>query len=195
MGIMDKRRQERCELTKEEREFIEKLYRTNQESLFNYAIGRLEKSNAEEAVQNVFLDLCRKDKKDDDGKYKIEKVMQYDDPVKWLYKSLKLSISQIIRKKQQLAQLMVYLPQQADIEFGVEMGMEDFVDNKPMDEDVDFLYSDLAVHKEFQLIKEFTVEDKSLKDLADKYGVSIRVIEQRLYRARIKIRKLFGNKK
>ena len=29
MGIMDKRRQERCELTKEEREFIEKLYRTN----------------------------------------------------------------------------------------------------------------------------------------------------------------------
>ena len=46
MGIMDKRRQERCELTKEEREFIEKLYRTNQESLFNYAIGRLEKSNA-----------------------------------------------------------------------------------------------------------------------------------------------------
>ena len=71
MGIMDKRRQERCELTKEEREFIEKLYRTNQESLFNYAIGRLEKSNAEEAVQNVFLDLCRKDKKDDDGKYKI----------------------------------------------------------------------------------------------------------------------------
>ena len=195
MGIMDKRRQERCELTKEERVFIEKLYRTNQESLFNYAIGRLEKSNAEEAVQNVFLDLCRKDKKDDDGKYKIEKVMQYDDPVKWLYKSLKLSISQIIRKKQQLAQLMVYLPQQADIEFGVEMGMEDFVDNKPMDEDVDFLYSDLAVHKEFQLIKEFTVEDKSLKDLADKYGVSIRVIEQRLYRARIKIRKLFGNKK
>lgn len=192
---MDKRRQERCELTKEEREFIEKLYRTNQESLFNYAIGRLEKSNAEEAVQNVFLDLCRKDKKDDDGKYKIEKVMQYDDPVKCLYKSLKLSISQIIRKKQQLAQLMVYLPQQADIEFGVEMGMEDFVDNKPMDEDVDFLYSDLAVHKEFQLIKEFTVEDKSLKDLADKYGVSIRVIEQRLYRARIKIRKLFGNKK
>ena len=195
MGIMDKRRQERCELTKEEREFIEKLYRTNQESLFNYAIGRLEKSNAEEAVQNVFLDLCRKDKKDDDGKYKIEKVMQYDDPVKLLDKSLKLSISQIIRKKQQLAQLMVYLPQQADIEFGVEMGMEDFVDNKPMDEDVDFLYSDLAVHKEFQLIKEFTVEDKSLKDLADKYGVSIRVIEQRLYRARIKIRKLFGNKK
>ena len=108
---------------------------------------------------------------------------------------IRLSISQIIRKKQQLAQLMVYLPQQADIEFGVEMGMEDFVDNKPMDEDVDFLYSDLAVHKEFQLIKEFTVEDKSLKDLADKYGVSIRVIEQRLYRARIKIRKLFGNKK
>ena len=63
MGIMDKRRQERCELTKEEREFIEKLYRTNQESLFNYAIGRLEKSNAEYALQKVFLINFRKNKK------------------------------------------------------------------------------------------------------------------------------------
>lgn len=192
---MDKLQQGRCELTKEEREFIENLYRINQKALLNYATMFLEENNAEEAVQNVFLDLCRKDKKDGAGKYKIEKVMEYKEPVKWLYKSLRFSISQIIRKKQRLAQLMVYIPQQADMEFGIEMGIEDFTDERPVDEDVDFLYSDLAVHKEFQLIKEFTVEDKSLKDIADKYGVSIRTVEQRLYRARVKLRKLFKNKK
>ena len=73
--------------------------------------------------------------------------------------------------------------------------MEDFPDERPIDEDVDFLYSDLANDKEFKLIKEFSVDDKSLKTMADKYGVSIRAVEQRLYRARKKLQKTFSNKK
>ena len=142
-----------------------------------------------------FWILCRKDKKDANGEYKIEKIMKYDDPVGWLYKTLRFSIQKIIRKKQQYTQLMVYMPPQADTEFGIEIGMEDFPDERPIDEDVDFLYSDLANDKEFKLIKEFSVDDKSLKTMADKYGVNIRAVEQRLYRARKKLRKLFNDKK
>ena len=121
--------------------------------------------------------------------------MKYKDPMKWLYKTLRFSIQKIIRQKQQYTKLMVYMPPQANTEFGIEIGMEDFPDERPVDEDVNFLYSDLANDKEFKLIKEFSVDDKSLKTMADKYGVSIRAVEQRLYRARKKLQKIFNNKK
>ena len=192
---MDKLQSERCKLTEDELKFIADLYEKHSKALLKYAIRILDEQNAEEAVQNVFWILCKKDKKDDDGEYKIEKVMKYDDPVGWLYKTLRFSIQKIIRKKQQYTQLMVYMPPQADTEFGIEIGMEDFPDERPIDEDVDFLYSDLANDKEFKLIKEFSVDDKSLKTMADKYGVSIRAVEQRLCRARKKLQKTFNNKK
>lgn len=192
---MDKLQSGRCELTEDELKFIADLYEKHSKALLKYATIILDKQNGEEAVQNVFWILCRKDKKDANGEYKIEKIMKYDDPVGWLYKTLRFSIQKIIRKKQQYTQLMVYTPPQADTEFGIEIGMEDFPDERPIDEDVDFLYSDLANDKEFKLIKEFSVDDKSLKTMADKYGVSIRAVEQRLYRARKKLRKLFNDKK
>lgn len=192
---MDKLQSGRCKLTDDELRFIADLYEKHSKALLGYAIRILDEQNAEEAVQNVFWILCRKDKKDDDGEYRIEKVMKYKDPVGWLYKTLRFSILKIIRKKQKYAQLMIHTPPQADTEFGIEIGMEDFPDERPIDENVDFLYSDLATNKDFKLIKEFSVDDKSLKNIADKYGVSIRAVEQRLYRARKKLRKLFNNKK
>ena len=192
---MDKLQSGRCELTEDELKFIADLYEKHSKALLKYATIILDKQNGEEAVQNVFWILCRKDKKDANGEYKIEKIMKYDDPVGWLYKTLRFSIQKIIRKKQQYTQLMVYMPPQADTEFGIEIGMEDFPDERPIDEDVDFLYSDLANDKEFKLIKEFSVDDKSLKTMADKYGVSIRAVEQRLYRAKKKLQKIFNNKK
>lgn len=192
---MDKLQSGRCELTEDELKFIADLYEKHSKALLKYATIILDKQNGEEAVQNVFWILCRKDKKDANGEYKIEKIMKYDDPVGWLYKTLRFSIQKIIRKKQQYTQLMVYMPPQADTEFGIEIGMEDFPDERPIDEDIDFLYSDLADNKEFKLIKEFSVDDKSLKTMADKYGVSIRAVEQRLYRARKKLQKTFNNKK
>ena len=192
---MDKLQSGRCELTEDELKFIADLYEKHSKALLKYATIILDKQNGEEAVQNVFWILCRKDKKDANGEYKIEKIMKYDDPVGWLYKTLRFSIQKIIRKKQQYTQLMVYMPPQADTEFGIEIGMEDFPDERPIDEDIDFLYSDLADNKEFKLIKEFSVDDKSLKTMADKYGVSIRAVEQRLYRARKKLQKTFSNKK
>lgn len=192
---MDKLQSGRCKLTDDELRFIADLYEKHSKGLLRYAIRILDEQNAEEAVQNVFWILCRKDKKDDDGEYKIEKVMKYKDPMKWLYKTLRFSIQKIIRQKQQYTKLMVYMPPQANTEFGIEIGMEDFPDERPVDEDVNFLYSDLANDKEFKLIKEFSVDDKSLKTMADKYGVSIRAVEQRLYRARKKLQKIFNNKK
>ena len=192
---MDKLQSGRCKLTDDELRFIADLYEKHSKGLLRYAIRILDEQNAEEAVQNVFWILCRKDKKDDDGEYKIEKVMKYKDPMKWLYKTLRFSIQKIIRQKQQYTKLMVYMPPQANTEFGIEIGMEDFPDERPVDEDVNFLYSDLANDKEFKLIKEFSVDDKSLKTMADKYGVSIRAVEQRLYRARKKLQQIFNNKK
>lgn len=189
---MDKLQSGRCELTEDELKFIEDLYEKHSKALLGYAVRILDEQNAEEAVQNVFWILCRKD---GNGKYTIEKVMKYKEPVKWLYKTLRFSIKKIIRKKQQYAKLMIYTPPQADTKFGIEIGMEDFPDQSPMDENVDFLYSDLATNKEFKLIKEFSVDDKSLKNMADKYGVSVRAVEQRLYRARKKLQKIFNNKK
>ena len=171
------------ELNAKESQFIADLYKAHYDKLLNYAMQFLEKSNAEEAVQNAFADAC----------VKIDTIMNCENPAAWLGQALKYSIQKIRRTKGQFANLMIYMPPKADAEFGMEMGMEDFPDIRPKDEDVDFLYSNLALHEEFQLIKRYAVEDKSIKNIAEEDNISLDACKKRLVRAKRKL-KIWLNK-
>ena len=59
-----------------------------------------------------------------------------------------------------------------------------------MKEDVDFLYNDLLTHNDYILLKENVLENYSISELAEKYGISINACKERLYRARLRLRKL-----
>ena len=181
------------QLTPEQEVVIGKLYDENFDDLLKYAACFLSVGDAEEAVQNLFVDACKPKQ--------LKKLMEYEKNEQfkkqraWLGKGIKFSISKIKRSKSQFAKLIEYLPPRADEEFGVEIGIEDLPDNTPVDEDVDFLYSDLAVHKEFQLIKRYAVERKSVKMIADEDKISLSACKKRLSRAREKIRKLMAKQK
>ena len=117
--------------------------------------------------------------------------MASENPIGWLVNALKFSIGKIKRKKEQYARTIVLMPVYLDSDDNVETSIEDIPDTNPPDEDVDFLYSDLSVHKEFQLMKQYAVEDKSIKEIADEQGISINACKQKLYRCRLKLKKLW----
>jgi len=179
-------------LKPEEKSFIDKLYIEQYRSLFDYAKRFLEDSSAQEAVQDAFRDAC----------LKIDDIMASKNPVGWLVNALKFSIGKIKRQKAQFARTIVLMPACSDNNIDndsgcTEISIDEIPDPDPPDEDVDFLYSDLSLHKEFQLIKEYAVDDKSIKEIADEQGISIKACKQKLYRCRLKLRKLWDkqNKK
>jgi len=169
----------KVKLNAQQNEFISKLYSEQADKLYKFAVGFLEPSSAEEAVQNPFRDAC----------LKIDDIMASENPVGWLTKALKFSISKIKREKRQFVRFMLLVPPHSDSDNNIEIGIEEVIDPNPPDEDVDSLYPELAVLEEFQLIKEYAVEDKSIKEMADKRGISISACKQKLYRCRLKLRK------
>lgn len=175
-------------LTPEQEIIIGRLYDENYYNLIKYASCFLSEDDAEEAVQNLFVDTCKPKQLEKIMEY--EKNQQFNEQKAWLGKGIKFSISKIRRSKGQFAKLIEYLPPNANEEFGVEMGIEDLPDNTSVDEDIDFLYSDLAVHKEFQLIKRYAVERKSIKEIAEEDDISLAACRKRISRAREKIREL-----
>lgn len=167
-------------LEPEEQAFIKRLYIRYKEQLFNYAVIYLEPGSAEEAVQNTFLDACKK----------VAELEACPNPQAWLYRGLQFSIGKLKRSKQRLARYISYLPHKGDPQFNLR-GIEELADRRPAEEDIELLYADLAQTGEFRLLKRFAVDDKSLRELAEEEGISISVCRQRLYRARQKLRRVF----
>jgi len=165
-------------LNAEEQEFVSKLYEENADSLYRLAIKVLEPSSAKEAVQITFMDACKK----------IDDVMNSKNPQGWLVQALKFSISKIKRNRQQIAKNLIFLPPEADTEFSIEMGINDFPDTRTVDENVDILYCDMAGNKEFDLLKRFAVDGKSIKDIAEEDGIKLSACKTRIFRAKDAVR-------
>lgn len=181
------------QLTPEQEVVIGRLYDENYNDLFRYAAVLLSASDAEEAVQNLFVDACKPKQLKKLMEY--EKNGQFKEQKAWLGKGIKFSISKIRRSKGQFAKSIEYLPPDADEEFGAEIGIEDLPDNRPVDENVDFLYGDLAKYSEFQLIKRYAVDGKSIKMIAEEDNISISACKKRLSRSKEKMRELIAKQK
>jgi len=166
-------------LKPEERAFIDKLYDEQFYQMFVYARTALSNEvMAQEAVQAAFETAC----------VKVDELRASASPEGWLWNTLKNKIRNIHRHNKVMAKILVYI--QADSQFNIE----NLPDERPVDTDVDILYEDLRLYQEFDIIKKFAVEDKSVKEIAGEYGISVAACNQRLYRAKIKLRKLFLQK-
>ena len=109
------------QLTPEQEVVIGRLYDENYNDLFRYAAVLLSASDAEEAVQNLFVDACKPKQLKKLMEY--EKNGQFKEQKAWLGKGIKFSISKIRRSKGQFAKSIEYLPPDADEEFGAEIGI------------------------------------------------------------------------
>lgn len=159
-------------LSPQEHDFIDKLYTNQYKMLYSraYAVLR-DTSICQEVVQDTFYLACQK----------IDSIMTSENPEGWLVIALQYKIVRVLREKKQAAQYIAQLPEDFDF--------NNIIDERIQDEDVRLLYPDLALHKDFELLEEFSLEDKSVKDIAKKHNMSVDACNKRLSR----IKKIFRN--
>ncbi len=149
------------------------LYNKNYKMLFEYACSILRnKDTSQEVVQETFRVACEK----------IEDLLKSQDMTGWLVRALQFSIKRYKRQKQTISKYIAQVPDDFDF--------ENIVDERLPDEDVKILYSDLAKHKDFDLLTEFAVDGKPIKEIAEKRHISIDACNKRLSR----IKKVFRDK-
>lgn len=149
------------------------LYETQYDMLFNYVRSLLFNEDvSKEVLQETFRFVCEN----------LEKLFQSDNIIGWIVKTLQFSIKRYKRQKQTMSKYIAQVPDDFDF--------ENIVDERLLDEDVKILYSDLAKHKDFDLLTEFAVDGKPIKEIAEKRHISIDACTQKLSR----IKKVFRDK-
>ena len=147
-------------LDKSERILIDLMYREMFKKLWIYAKRQLEDDGlAEEAVQETFRIACEK------GKH----VLQSENPRGWIMKALKYTILTIKRDRAQLHKLYIH--------FEVEERETEITE-----EHVDLMYSDLVSEQDFAILKMIVLENRTIKDTAERFGLSINACKKRIQR-------------
>lgn len=150
-----------------QRSIIGYLYDEHYKMLFNFACSILQNEDtAKEVIQETFRVACEN----------IEKLMQSKNIAGWLVNTLHFTIKRFKRQKQTMFKYIAQLPDDFDF--------ENIVDERLPDEDVKILYSDLAEHKDFELLTDFAVDGKPIKEIAKKWNLSIDACTQKLSRVK-----------
>ncbi len=137
--------------------------------LLTYAVCKLKNEDlAEEAVQETFRIACQKADAFYDSKNRSG----------WLVNTLKNVISNTQRKQ---CRAQTYA---ADC----MASPEDFLQTTD-NIDLDVLYRDIALSDEYILIKEFVLEQKSIRELAEERNISVAACKKRVQRAKQALRK------
>lgn len=152
--------------TPEQNKFIDELFRAEYENLFRFAYNTLVDENlADVAIQDAFLIALRKP----------DALCASPKPVGWIYNTMKNVIKHIERDRDYLYKKTV--------------SWHDGIDESATYTDT---YSEvhLAVCEsaEWKLLTQFYIEGYSMKELAERYGISVDAIKSRLKRARVKMR-------
>ena len=147
-------------LNKSEHILIDEMYREMFKRLWIYAKRQLEDDGlAEEAVQETFRVACERG----------DKVLSSENPKGWIMKALKYTILTIKRERACLRQLYEHFEVE---EQATEMS-EDYVD---------LMYSDLINERDFEMLKMIVLENCSIKEAAEKYGITVSACKKRLER-------------
>jgi RNA polymerase sigma-70 factor (ECF subfamily) len=150
-----------------QRSIIGYLYDEHYKMLFNFACSILQNEDtAKEVIQETFRVACEN----------IEKLMQSKNIAGWLVNTLHFTIKRFKRQKQTMSKYIARVPDDFDF--------ENIVDERLPDEDVKILYSDLAEHKDFELLTDFAVDGKPIKEIAKKWNLSIDACTQKLSRVK-----------
>lgn len=161
--------------SKSEEMRIEQLYREMYEKMLIYASCALkDQSLAEEAVQDTFCVACGK----------MEALFSSPNPQGWLMEALRNTIRNMRRQRAKLSQLLLF-SLNSD-----ELPVTAACDN----ENVDILYGDLAVQRDFQLLKRIVLDNYTMLEAAEEFGISLDVCKKRVQRVRKLLQKKFSRK-
>lgn len=150
----------------QETEQLEQLYRQMYELLFGYANAALkDPSRSEEAVQETFRIACDK----------CADLLKSRNPRGWLVNTLKGVLRNMRRKDARYSRVFVPLTEHCNGEQTQELPPE-------------LLYQDLAKTREYELMVKLS-ESGSVKELAQRLGISENACKKRIQRSRRFLRK------
>lgn len=153
---------------------IEGLYFELFEQMRIYAVSALEnEALAEEAVQETFRIACMKP----------EQLCECPNPRGWLFNTLKYVIQNTRKIRNRAINLL------AEYAAHREVAPQWSVDAI----DPDILYEDVLDSEEYQLLKAYALEGKSLLELAQERGISLDACKKRLQRAKEKLKQKIIN--
>lgn len=156
-------------LTREEREYVDRLYKEMYHSLYTYAYGILVNQHlAEESVQETFRIACGKPKK----------LTNSPKPRGWLMEVLKNVLRNVQRKR---ALLEKYIASMESVD-------PDRIASPESGDNVDLMYSDLVSEEEFYLLKRVDIEGYTMLEMAEELGIKVETCKKRAQRAREKMR-------
>lgn len=160
---------------------IEQLYREMYDIMYVYAKNTLDNSHlaeqdnshlAEEATQDVFCIACAKS----------NELLQSSNPKGWLMQTLKHVIQNIKRQQAKMKK-------QAILSLTFE---ESDLFATYDEENVDILYGDVAKRKDFQIFKLIALENYTIKEAAEEFGITFEACKKRVQRIRKYLRNKFS---
>ncbi len=153
---------------------FEALYLELYHKLLGYAARGLEGNLdlAEEAVQDTFRIFW----------VKYDQAAASPNVRGWIMQTLKGEILNIRRTRARTANLVAQLSAAPQVEGVVRDEHE-----------LDVEYGDLREDPDYQLLREFALEQRTVKELAQRRGITIPACKKRLERARRRLKKYFEN--
>lgn len=153
--------------------FFDALYLEMYDMLLIYAERALDNQHAlaEEAVQDTFK-ICW---------MKIDEVTASENPKGWLLETLKNVIRNIRRSQARFANLLLVLNKTFTL---VEQAAED-------ETELDIIYGDLKENPDYQLLKEFVLEHRSIKEMAQERDITVDACKKRIQRAKERLKAYF----
>lgn len=154
---------------KEELLLLESYYRNEAPGMTAFASRVLNnESMAEVAVQETFLTALRR----------MDKLKSSPNPVGWLYVTLKNIIRHMKRDRQKQLWRVISIDDMPDIPAA---------DNKDLDL---WMLLESCSSDDARLLIEFYVEQRSLKELAEEYGITVGACKMRIKRAKERAREI-----
>lgn len=137
-------------------------------SVASYALNS--QALAEVAVQDTFVIALEN----------INKPTASPSPVGWLYNVLKNVIRHMHRDQQAMLKHFVSLEDTPEVEDMTAIYEEEFVINEKNNPDLEMLI-------------QFYIQGYSIKELAEKYGISVGACKMRIKRAKIRLKNIFSD--
>ena len=140
--------------------------------MFTYATSVLnDKTLAEEAVQDTFCILC----------IKVDEVIEKENPNGWLMRVLQNVMRNMNRQRTTMNRLIMTSLQVENLE---EILVYD-------EENVDILYGDVSARADFQLLKRVVLDNYSMLEAAEEFGITVDAYKKRVQRMKQFLRKKF----
>ena len=162
-------------LRPEEKAFVDKLYleMSFENALFRYANKFIiDKAFVDDVIQETFLIACMK----------IDKLVASPNPKGYIMYILENSIRNFNRVRNNIIKML------ADV--SIEDWLEYHSDSVEQEDDLDLLYGDLVKYKEYEILKKFAVEDKSVSVISKELNISENACKIRIFKAKKKLKKI-----